>query len=100
MDIMLFLLLKGADFRRNFTEIDLDNPDYPSFKVNILYKLRKCVYPLNSKEYNGKMKIVDFLKKRGLDYWKSPMPRGIYGVIMRDIDPKSKADFEYYIKHY
>ena len=100
MDIMLYLLQKGADYRRKFTEIDLDKPDYPTFEVDILYKLRKCVYPIGSKEYTDKMKVVNFLKKKGLDYWKSPIPSGMYGVIMRDIAPKSKADFDYYIKHY
>ena len=100
MDIMLYLLQKGADYRRKFTEIDLDKPDYPTFEVGILYKLRKCVYPIGSKEYTDKMKVVNFLKKKGLDYWKSPIPSGMYGVIMRDIAPKNKADFDYYIKHY
>ena len=100
MDIMLYLLQKGADYRRKFTEIDLDKPDYPTFEVDILYKLRKCVYPIGSKEYTDKMKVVNFLKKKGLDYWKSPIPSGMYGVIMRDIAPKNKADFDYYIKHY
>ena len=100
MDIMLYLLQKGADYRRKFTEIDLDKPDYFTFEVDILYKLRKCVYPIGSKEYIDKMKVVNFLKKKGLDYWKSPIPSGMYGVIMRDIAPKNKADFDYYIKHY
>lgn len=100
MDIMLYLLQKGADYRRKFTEIDLDKPDYPTFEVDIPYKLRKCVYPIGSKEYTDKMKVVNFLKKKGLDYWKSPIPSGMYGVIMRDIAPKNKADFDYYIKHY
>ena len=100
MDIMLYLLQKGADYRRKFTEIDIDKPDYPTFEVDILYKLRKCVYPIGSKAYKEKMKVVNFLKKKGLDYWKSPIPSGMYGVIMREIAPKNKADFDYYIKHY
>ena len=100
MDIMLYLLQKGADYRRKFTEIDSGKPDYPTFEVDILYKLRKCVYPIGSKEYTDKMKVVNFLKRKGLDYWKSPIPSGMYGVIMRDIAPKNKADFDYYIKHY
>lgn len=61
---MLYLLQKGADYRRKFKEIDLDKPDYPTFEVDILYKLRKCVYPIGSKEYTDKMKVVNFLKKR------------------------------------
>lgn len=100
MDIMLYLLQKGADYRRKFTEIDIDKPDYPTFEVDILYKLRKCVYPIGSKAYKEKMKVVNFLKRKGLDYWKSPIPSGMYGVIMREIAPKNKADFDYYIKHY
>ena len=100
MDIMLYLLQKGADYRRKFTEIDIDKPDYPTFEVDILYKLRKCVYPIGSKAYKEKMKVVNFLKRKGLDYWKSPIPSGMYGVIMREIAPKNKADFDFYIKHY
>ena len=66
MDIMLYLLQKGADYRRKFTEIDLDKPDYPTFEVDILYELRKCVYPIGSKAYNEKMKVVNFLKEEGI----------------------------------
>ena len=43
--------------------------------------------------------VVNFLKRKGLDYWKSPIPSGMYGVIMREI-ALNKADFDYYIKHY
>ncbi len=34
--------------------------EHPTFEVDILYKLRKCVYPIGSKAYKEKMKVGDF----------------------------------------
>ncbi|EKX97412.1 ankyrin repeat protein, partial [Hoylesella saccharolytica F0055] len=62
MDILLYLLEHGADYRRKFERIDWDNPEHPSFYVDILYKLRFCVYPLDSKEHKDKLKVIDFLR--------------------------------------
>lgn len=100
MDIMLYLLKKGADFHRKFSEIDMSSPNYSSFDVDILYKLRKCIYPLNSKEYHDKMLVVDFLKKHGLDYRNSPIPNNVYDIIKRDISPQDEQAYEHYLKYY
>ena len=39
MDILLYLLQKGANIHTKFYEIDLNNLDHPTFPVDILYKL-------------------------------------------------------------
>eukprot|EP01029_Cantina_marsupialis_P005669 TRINITY_DN1618_c0_g1_i1.p2 TRINITY_DN1618_c0_g1~~TRINITY_DN1618_c0_g1_i1.p2 ORF type:complete len:306 (+),score=30.59 TRINITY_DN1618_c0_g1_i1:5649-6566(+) len=44
----------------------------------IVNRLRSMVFPLDSKEYQQKMKLVAYLKERGLDYWKTPIPRVYY----------------------
>lgn len=100
MDILLYLLEHGADYRRKFERIDWDNPEHPSFYVDILYKLRFCVYPLDSKEHKDKLKVIDFLRKRGLNYWKSPLPDGAITVIKRDIRPKNEQELKEYLKRY
>lgn len=74
MDILLYLLQKGANIHTKFYEIDLNNLDHPTFPVDILYKLRKCAYPLNSKRHQDKMRVVEFLKLKGLDYSNSLIP--------------------------
>ena len=100
MDILLYLLEHGADYRRKFERIDWDDPEHPSFYVDILYKLRFCVYPLDSKEHKDKLKVIDFLRKRGLNYWKSPLPDGAITVIKRDIRPKNEQELKEYLKRY
>ena len=100
MDVLLYLLEHGADYRRKFERIDWDNPEHRSFYVDILYELRFCIYPLDSKEYKDKLKVIDFLRKRGLNYWKSPLPDGAITVIKRDIRPKSEQELKEYLKRY
>ena len=100
MDVLLYLLEHGADYRRKFERIDWDNPEHRSFYVDILYELRFCIYPLDSKEYKDKLKVIDFLRKRGLNYWKSPLPDGAITVIKRDIRPKDEQELKEYLKRY
>ena len=66
-----FLIDQGADYiKMNFkTESGND--------LNILDLLRMNKFNLNSEEYKIKMEIVEFLKKKGLDYWKYPIPDDI-----------------------
>lgn len=40
----------------------------------ILYYLREMVFPLDSNEYKIKMEVVNYLKTKGLDYSKEPIP--------------------------
>lgn len=100
MDIMLYLLQKGANIHTEFYEVDFNRPNYPTFIVNILYKLRKCVYPLNSKEFQEKMKVVEFLKNNGLDYRNSPIPPESIEIIKNDMKFSSEEDFEHYLQFY
>jgi ankyrin repeat protein len=40
--------------------------------------LRKMPYPLDSEQYKQKMEVVNFLKEKGIDYWKAPIPQHYY----------------------
>jgi len=100
MDVLLYLLEHGADYRRKFERIDWGNPEHRSFYVDILYELRFCIYPLDSKEHKDKLKVIDFLRKRGLNYWKSPLPDNAIAVIKRDIRPKDEQELKEYLKRY
>ena len=100
MDVLLYLLEHGADYRRKFERIDWGNPEHRSFYVDILYELRFCIYPLDSKEHKDKLKVIDFLRKRGLNYWKSPLPDNAIAVIKRDIRPKNEQELKEYLKRY
>lgn len=51
----------------------LDSKFHPG-EYEILHRLREMFFDLNSKEYQEKMKLVAYLKKQGLDYWKTPIP--------------------------
>lgn len=44
----------------------------------ITHALRNWTFPLDSKEYKQKMEIVNYLKKHGMDYWKTEIPRDFY----------------------
>ena len=57
-------------------------------KLNILQMLRRIVRKPDSREYEWKMKVVDFLAARGLDYWNEPIPKDIEAKIRREY-PKS-----------
>lgn len=41
----------------------------------IVNSLRKCVFPLESEDYKVKMEIVDYMLERGVNYWKTPVPK-------------------------
>ncbi len=74
MDIMLYLLQNGADYKITFRQYKSirDTTNYKEY--NILDLLRKSTFPLDSKKHKQKMEVVKFLKKRGWDYQKSPIP--------------------------
>lgn len=92
MDCLLYLLEHGADFNCMYREtIFIDSP-----KVDILYKLRQCILPLDSEQYEYKMKVVDFLQKRGLNYWDSEIP----DYILKRIKDRYPDDWEEYIQKY
>ena len=97
MDIVLYLLKHGADYKWRLEEYDGEgNPYYE----DILYRLRQSVFRLDSQEYKDKLKVIKFLKDRGLDYWESPIPEYVIDVIKKQIKPKNNAELQYYLKRY
>lgn len=47
-------------------------------KVYAVNMLRTLTFDIGSDDYKKKMEIVDFLKKQGIDYWKTPIPKHYY----------------------
>jgi len=41
---------------------------------SILYYLREMTFKLDSEDHKKKMRLVDFLKSKGLNYWNEPIP--------------------------
>lgn len=74
MDILLYLLQNGADYKITFRQYESirDTTNYTEY--NILDLLRKSTFPLDSRKYKQKMEVVKFLAERGWDYWKAPIP--------------------------
>ena len=40
--------------------------------------LRNMLFPLDSREYQVKMEVVDYLKTHGMDYWQTEVPAHLY----------------------
>lgn len=90
MDIVLYLLQNGADYNLMMYKMIDDH------KVYILEALRKCLIELNSEQYKYKLEVIDFLKEKGLDYDKEPIP----DYVLEDIKKKYPKDWEDYVKRY
>jgi hypothetical protein len=76
-DIILYLLEEGADYKKPiYTRIDGD-------QIFILEALRQSLIDLNSVQYNYKIKVINFLKEKGLDYYKEPIPDYVLDLIKR-----------------
>lgn len=89
-DIGLYLLQSGADYKKvMYTVVDGDD-------VYILEALRKQVLDLDSKGHQDKIKIIRFLKNKGLDYDKEPIPE----YIKKEIKSKHPKDWEEYLQKY
>ena len=97
MDVALYLLEHGADYTRKFCVIDESNT---TCYVDILYMLRLNVFPLDSPEYRDKLKIVTFLKNKGMDYWKSPIPDRIPKVVQRIFGSMTDVELQEFLKRY
>lgn len=73
VDIVHYLLIdKKADFNQPFGQT-VNGQD-----ITITNLLRGWLFPLNSKEYKEKMEIVNYLKGKGVDYSKAPIPQRYY----------------------
>jgi len=72
MDVAMYLIEKGADYTKPIISTVVENGD----DVSVLQILRKSIIDLDSEQYKKKMKLVAFLKTKGLDYDKEPIPEG------------------------
>ena len=75
--IIPYLLEKGADYT-------LPIVNRNGKKIFLVNMLREEHLPLDSKDYLYKMQIVDFLKRKGIDYKKTPIPDYIIKDAQRD----------------
>ena len=71
-DVVLYLLQKGADYNKML----FDRSDFSKGgkKIYMSDLLREHLQPLESEKYKQKMLVVDFLKQKGIDYRKIPIP--------------------------
>lgn len=91
-EVSHYLLQNGADYKRPIFyrpdySIPVENQD-PNDKGKPMYLvdvLREAFLDFDTDEYKYKMKIVDFLKSKGIDYRATPIPEYI----------KKKAKEEY-----
>lgn len=90
METTLYLLENGSVFNCNFES----DPTKPEKDIN--WKLRRHLFPLDSDEYKAKMKVVEFLKSHGIDYFKSEIP----DISLEEIKIKYPNNWEYYAEHY
>jgi ankyrin repeat protein len=84
-DVALYLLGKGANYKGVFSNVE-------GKEYYLWDELRFKVHPLDSKDYRKKMKIVEFLKNKGIDYRKVPVPE--YAIEeAKKIEPKNWKEF-------
>lgn len=73
IDIVRYLIIDaGADFNYVFSVTIENRP------LSILSYFRDMLFPLNSEKHKVKMEVVQYLKEKGLDYWKEPIPNRYY----------------------
>lgn len=70
MDVILYLLNKSVDYRVVIYTVK-------GKKFYIENKLRFRLFPLSSEQYKKKMKVVEFLKQKGIDYRATPIPENM-----------------------
>jgi hypothetical protein len=69
IDIVKYLIVDlKVDCKKPLMK-NIENED-----LYVTHFLRDLNYTLDSKEYQKKMEIVNYLKKEGIDYFKSPIP--------------------------
>lgn len=73
IDIIKYLIIDVGVNCKNATGFTIEGD---SLYVN--NELRLLPYPIGSPEYKKKMEVVEFLKKQGIDYWKTPIPKHYY----------------------
>ena len=72
-DLVYYLLDEGIDFTK---------PIYESgnYKLFITNGLREWTFPIESKNYEKKMQIVNFLREHGLNYSKAAIPQKLFAI--------------------
>lgn len=90
MDIALYFLKNGADYKRKMYNM-IDGRE-----VYILEALRQCLFELDSHQYNLKMEIVAFLKDKGMNYFDEPIP----DYIIKEVEKKYPKNLEEYLNRY
>lgn len=86
LDVVLYLLQHGADYKRVIYKM------FNGHDVYILEALRKCVLDLQLPDYRKKLEVIAFLKGKGLDYYKEPIP----DYILKEIKKKYPKNWEDY----
>lgn len=99
MNIALYLLEHGADYNYKFRSC-APSSGGGSRDVDILYRLRQCIYPLDSQEYKDKLKVIKFLKDRGVDYRKSLVDVETKKMINNVMHFKTYKEYQNYLKRY
>lgn len=90
MEKVKLLIDAGADYNKVMYKM------FDDHNVYILEGLRKVVVDLDSEQYKTKIKAIQFLKKKGLDYKKEPIP----DYIEDEIKKKYPENWKNYIEQY
>lgn len=98
MDILYFLINHGYNVHSKFSEINLSNSS--SIDVDICYKLRYCIYPINSLQFKYKLLVINELSKRGINYKSSKIPTDAINIIKNDKQLYRSIGFDNYLKMY
>lgn len=89
-DITLYLLQQGARYNGVMYKTVQEDSVY------ILEALRSKIIDLSSDEYKQKRRVISFLKNKGLDYDKAPIP----DYIEKDIKKKYPNNWKEYLSKY
>lgn len=92
MEILFFLLEHNADFNcdcKVFNKSDTTS-------ISLCEILRRSDFALGSKEHFYKMKVVDILQKRGVDYYSTPIPN----YVIEDAKRKYPDSWQEYLQKY
>jgi hypothetical protein len=88
-DIVLYLLREGADYN-----VPILNREGKDFYLPDM--LREAVLPLNSEEYKQKMKVVEFLDQKGINYRKISVP----DFVVEEAKKKYPDNWQEYLQKY
>lgn len=83
-DVLLYLLERGLDYTQQIDSISDDWLLHSNKPISILTKMRSSPIPLESPQYQYKLKVIEFLKTKGLDYTKEPIPEKTIEKIKRN----------------